>query len=134
MVSETNSAERDRAPEFDMEAVTYPSLLEEILASLLPCCVACSVQMLHVDKSGAREHDGLEKDQADFAFASILPIDDSQEIVQIQKRHVRMDKFDVCTKHFATQLAFGQCQCTLLFQIRDLISTDLGWQRLDKPW
>jgi hypothetical protein len=64
-------------------AVTYSSLLEEIFASLLTCCVACSAQMVHVDKCRASEHDRLEQDQADFTIAPVRLVDHSKEIMQI---------------------------------------------------
>ena len=55
--------------------------------------------MSHVNKGGACEHDGLKQDETDFPEASIRAVDGREEVMQIQKGHVRVDKLNVRPYH-----------------------------------
>lgn len=111
---------------------TYSSLLEEVFARVFPSSVARCAQVFHINKRRSGEHDGLEQDQADFSFASVSFVNHRQEIMQIQKRHVGMDKFDVCAKHFTAEISLWYGQSTLLLKIGDLVRSDFRRERFDE--
>lgn len=113
---------------------THPGLLEEGLAGSLAGGISSLTQVLHVDKGGGGEHDGLIEEQAGLAVEAVTAVDDAEELMDVHERHVGVDILDVCLQEGVLEGDGGQSQGSLDVKVADILGGNLGRQGTDKGW
>lgn len=88
--------------------------------------------MLHIHKGRRRKHNTLVEQQARLAVDAIPAIDNAQEVVQVDQRHVRIDVLDIALQQRILQRNVGQRQGALECEILHILGGDLGRQRPHK--
>ena len=88
--------------------------------------------MLHVDKGGGREHDRVVQQQTRLAIEAIGAVNDAEEIMDVHKRHVGVNVFEVGLHHSILQRRAGEAQGTLGPEVADILRTKLAGQRANK--
>lgn len=113
---------------------THPCPLEEGFPGSLPACVACLLEVFGLDEGSSSEQHRLIQEQADLSTQAILRVNNAQEFIELQQRHIRVDIFNVGPEKSILKLQGGEGQCSLGMEILDIFRGNSGRQWLDESW
>ena len=102
----------------------YPRFQIERLPCFLPRGIARRSEIGHIHECDAREHNRLEQQKADSAGISCSLLHDTQELAQLDKRHVRVHIIDVGSEQGVAERHIGDGERTLLPEVANIFDGD----------